>query len=470
MKKFFKKFGVRVCLAILASFGTVVVLSAFLIYQLTFKSQFEGIRERLKVIAQTAALLVDAKNVAEIPLNAQGIKTSAYGVVSDQLKRIKAANAQIKFVYILTKTDTSGMWKFVVDADVDEKVGAKNRSSRPGDFYNAARFPELLKAFDQPSADKKLETDEWGKTLSGYAPIRDALGRPIAVLGVDIMADDVYAVYREVLRRAMIVLGVGLLLALIVGLLITHRVSGPVNQLMTGTRDIAEGNLHHRVYVAGDDEISELANSFNDMAQSLEESRNKLVNYFYDTVSSLVMILEVRDHYTLGHSEAVANYSEKIAQRMGIDAKTMEMFKRVALLHDIGKVGVRDNVLHKPDKLNDEEWEAIKLHPVLGEQILKPILNDPLMLAVIRNHHERQDGKGYPDGWTKEKIPLLVSVVTVADSYDAMTSTRAYRKAMSKEAAIEQLNKGRGTQFLPEVLDVFLQILAEEDKPSHGQA
>ncbi len=149
---------------------------------------------------------------------------------------------------------------------------------------------------------------------------------------------------------------------------------------------------------------------------------------------------------------------------MGVDAKTLDMFQRVALLHDIGKVGVRDSVLLKPDKLDDEEWDAIKIHPVLGEQILKPILNDSTMLMVIRNHHERIDGKGYPDGLKGEQIPLLVAITTVADSFDAMTSTRAYRRALSVEQAVEQLVNNRGTQFHPDVVDVFLQILVEDKK------
>ena len=319
----------------------------------------------------------------------------------------------------------------------------------------------MLKGYNEPSADKKVETDEWGSTLSGYAPIRNALGQPVAVLGVDIDAGDIYAIYHHVLREALVILLAGIILAVILGLLISSRVVGPVNQLIASTRYIAEGNLHHRVQITGDDEISELANSFNSMAQSLEESRRKLLDYFYDTVKSLVLILEFRDQYTLGHSQSVANYAEKIARRMGIDPKTVDMFKKVTLLHDIGKVGVRDSVLLKPDKLTEEEWENIKIHPVLGEQILKPILNDPDMLAIIRNHHERQDGKGYPDGLAHGQIPLLVAIVTVADSYDAMTANRPYRNAMSRSQAIEQLQKGRGSQFHPDVIDVFIEILNE---------
>ncbi len=461
MKALFRRFGVRVTATIALSILAVVLLSDIVIYQFSYIYQFDATRTRLKAIAQTAALMVDADKLMEIPLYREGSKTAAYSMVTDQLKRIKAANPQIKFIYILTKVDQSNQWRFFADADNGVTRG---RWTLPGDMYDAGRFPQLLQGFDTPSADKKIETDEWGKTLSGYAPIRDRIGRPIAVLGVDISAEDIYVIRNKVLVRSIIIFVLGIIMAFLIGSLISRRIVDPINELIAGTRYIAQGNLHHKVYVPGDDEIAELAQAFNQMSGSLNDSRRKLLNYFYETVKSLVMVLEIRDHYTLGHSEAVAGYAIRIAQRMGVDAKTLDMFQRVALLHDIGKVGVRDSVLLKPDKLDDEEWDAIKIHPVLGEQILKPILNDSTMLMVIRNHHERIDGKGYPDGLKGEQIPLLVAITTVADSFDAMTSTRAYRRALSVEQAVEQLVNNRGTQFHPDVVDVFLQILVEDKK------
>ena len=441
----------------------LVLLGDAAIYQFTVKAQFEGLRSYLKSTAQTAAVMINTTYLEQIPLTKEGVNTQAYDIISEQLKKIQTANPQIKYIYILTRTDSGKVWKFVVDIDGRGPNGAIEHGSSPGTPYDVSRFREMLKAFDTPSADKKLESDEWGKTLSGYAPIRDNLGRPVAVLGVDIDAKDIYSMEEQVRERSLVLLLIGIVFAFVLGTLISFRVLEPVNQLRTGIEYITEGHLHHKVHVIGDDEIAQLAKAFNNMAGSLHESRQKLLNYFYDAVKSLVMLLEARDHYTLGHSESVARYSEQIALRMGMDPKMVEYFKRVVLLHDIGKVGVRDNILLKPDKLDQHEWEVIKLHPVLGEQILKPILNDPLMLSVIRNHHERYDGRGYPDGWAKDQIPLLVAIVTVADSYDAMTSTRAYRNAMSKEQAVEQLINNRGSQFHPDVVDVFLSILREED-------
>jgi len=461
MKNIFKRFDFRVITALVATFSCVVIISDLIIFRFNYQAQLEGTRNQLKSIAQTAALLIDVDRLDQIPLNKAGMQTPAYNYIDDQLRKIKAANPQIEYIYILKKVDSSNIWRFVVDADPE---GDEGQHSFPGDSYDAGRFPEMLKGFNEPSADKKIETDEWGSSLSGYAPIRNTIGQPVAVLGVDIAAGDVNAIYHHVMRKALLILLAGMILAFILGFLISNRVVDPVNQLIEGTRYIADGNLHHRVDVKGEDEISELANSFNSMAQSLEESRLKLIDYFYDTVKSMVLILEVRDQFTLGHSQSVADYAEKIARHMGVDPKTIEMFKKVTLLHDIGKVGVRDSVLLKPDKLNETEWEKIKVHPVLGEQILKPILNNPEMLMIIRNHHERQDGKGYPDALSHQQIPLLVAIVTVADSYDAMTADRPYRKAMTKAEAIEQLQKGKGSQFHPDVVDAFLEVLSKENK------
>lgn len=463
MKNPLRLFSVRVTLATIVSMVIIVLLSDSLIYRFTIKSQFEDLRDRLKTIAQTAAMMVNTEYLQQIPLIKEGVRTQAYGIISDQLKKIKAANPKIEYIYILSRGDPSGKaWKFIVDIDAVTSSGVVSGST-PGTPYNASRFKEMLNATNTPSADLKLETDEYGTTLSGYAPIRDSLGKPIAVLGVDMNANDIYMMEAEIRRRSLWILLAGVLFSLLLGTFISRRVIVPINQLKTGIEYISEGHWHHQVHVAGDEEIAQLAKAFNDMASGLHESKQKLLNYFYDTVKSLVMLLEARDHYTLGHSEAVAYYSEKVAQRMGMDPKTIEYFKRVVLLHDIGKVGVRDSILHKPGKLDDQEWEAIKLHPVLGEQILKPVLSDSLMLSIVRNHHERYDGRGYPDGWLRDQIPLLVAIVTVADSYDAMTSERAYRKAMAKEQAVEQLLINRGSQFHPDVVDIFIGILNQEN-------
>lgn len=462
---FFKRFYFRLTLAFIAAMVFVVLLSNLVIYQFTLESQFEGLRGRLKMIAQTAALLVDSEILAKVPLSREGIQFPAYQIIAGELRKIKEANPQIQYIYTMTKTEEDGIWQFVVDPEPAAKEEKSDSpTSFPGDRYNAARFPEMLRAFEIPSVDTKLEVDEWGVTLSGYAPIRNRDGQTVAVLGIDVKADDVYNLRKEVYERTVVILALGLILSLILGVIISAQISRPIEELSRATHQLATGNLTHRIPASSKDEIGELAKSFNFMAKNLEESRQRILGFFYDVVKSLVRVLELRDHYTSGHSEAVSEYAAKIAHRLGISGEKIEKLKKMTLLHDIGKIGVKDSILHKQGSLTPEEWEAIKQHPLLGEEILKPVMGQEEMLAVVKEHHERHDGKGYPRQLSGDDISIFASIVSVADAYHAMTSDRSYRQALSPQEAVEELKKNSGTQFHPKIVEIFLQVLEEEKK------
>jgi putative nucleotidyltransferase with HDIG domain len=365
----------------------------------------------------------------------------------------------------MKKTAQEGVWEFVLDVDLQEgKPYSRKNLSRPGDKYNAARFPQMLKGYFEPTADLKLERDEWGLSLSGYAPIRDSAGNAVAVLGMDIMAADVYAMQQEVHRRATFVLLLSGFICVLIGFVIARMITNPVGRLIEGTRHISGGELGYQIEVKGKDEISELAKSFNLMAQSLQDSRRKLLDYFYQVVRSLVLVLEAKDHYTRGHSERVADYAGKTALKMGLPQDKAEMLKEAAMLHDVGKMGVPEEVLNKKEKLSEQEWEVIRKHPLLGEEILKPVLLNPELLEMVRGHHERYDGTGYPDKLRAGDINIYAAIVSVADAYDAMTSERAYRKAMSRAEAIEELKRNSASQFNPKVVQAFLRVLDEEKK------
>jgi len=188
----------------------------------------------------------------------------------------------------------------------------------------------------------------------------------------------------------------------------------------------------------------------------------KISRNFYQTILSLATALEARDRYTHGHSERVDLYSKIIAQELKesygweIDDEFMNALHIESRLHDIGKIAIPDTVLNKPGKLNEDEYNQIKAHPVTSAHILAPIEDIKESIEIIRHHHERVDGKGYPSGYTKDQIPVRSRIIAVADSYDAMTSDRPYRKAMSIEEAISELEKNRGTQFDEEAVDAFI--------------
>ncbi len=465
MKKFinyfFRSFSAKITLTLILSVLLTGVIDLFLIHKITLDSAINNLRNRLMIIAQTSTLMVDTDLLMQIPLNRDGVNTAQFKTVTDVLKKIKDAVPSIKYIYILTKTGQQRIWRFIIDFDSSASEKKEDDTAYPGDKYDASRFPEMLKGYYYPSADKKLEVDEWGVTLSGYAPIRDKNGESVAMLGVDMMADDVYAIQKTVDRQVFFVLIFGVILSAILGVLISRRITVPVKKLVEGTGHISEGELDFRIEIKGNDEISELANSFNQMTASLFESRKKLVTYFYRTVQSLIRTLEAKDPYTRGHAERVADYAGKIALKMGFSQRKLELLREVTMLHDIGKIGIQEGVLNKKEKLTEQDWEEIRKHPVVGEDILRPIFLDKEMLEIVRCHHERYDGKGYPDKIKGENINILTAIVSVADAYDAMTSSRAYRPALSQETAVQELIKNKGSQFNPQVVDVFVQILQE---------
>ncbi|HXK44857.1 MAG TPA: HD-GYP domain-containing protein, partial [bacterium] len=158
----------------------------------------------------------------------------------------------------------------------------------------------------------------------------------------------------------------------------------------------------------------------------------------------------------------VASISEKIAIKMGLPEKKVKILRETALLHDIGKLGIGEHILQKTEPLTEEEWKIIKTHPVVGEEILRPVFFEKDAMEIVKQHHERFDGKGYPDGLDKNDINLLARILSVADAFDAMTSARAYRKPLSIPEAMKELKANSGTQFDPDIVNTFLKILEEE--------
>jgi putative nucleotidyltransferase with HDIG domain len=176
------------------------------------------------------------------------------------------------------------------------------------------------------------------------------------------------------------------------------------------------------------------------------------------TVQSLVAAIEARDSYTQQHSQRVTQLSVKIAEEMGCSQHEIDTIKFAGILHDIGKISIRDSILLKRGKLTCEEMKMIKTHPLVGEKILQPLGLLPAERAIVRHHHERWDGSGYPDGLTGNEIPLLARIISVADSYDAMTSDRPYREAKNNENALKELMSCSGTQFDEDVVNSFQKL------------
>ncbi len=209
-----------------------------------------------------------------------------------------------------------------------------------------------------------------------------------------------------------------------------------------------------------DEDLSLLTAIANQTAVAIESTKlyDDLNKSYLATMNALAQVIEAKDEYTKGHSERVTNIAVLIAEEMGLDVKQINSLRKAGSLHDIGKVGIPGDILNKPGKLTPLERSIIRSHPVIGERIIKRIdfLSD--ITSVVRHHHERFDGSGYPDALKNGDISILARILGVADAYDAMTSDRPYRKAMGRDKAISELKEYSGSQFDPAVVEAFLRV------------
>lgn len=207
-----------------------------------------------------------------------------------------------------------------------------------------------------------------------------------------------------------------------------------------------------------------LATLSHQVAIAVENARlfGELKTQFHETVTAMATAIEAKDRYTGGHTKRVALFSVLIAKHMGLDSAAIEEVRLAAVLHDIGKIGVEDRVLKKDAPLDQEEWEHMKQHPEMGYRILAHVQSLKAITDGMRFHHERPDGRGYPLGLKGEEIPLVARIISVADTFDAMTSTRPYRKGMSYEVAFDEITKHSGTQFCEKVVEGFVKAFKLE--------
>ena len=194
--------------------------------------------------------------------------------------------------------------------------------------------------------------------------------------------------------------------------------------------------------------------------EKLEDSKDQLEQAYLDMVQTLRYTVEAKDSYTRGHSDRVSEYSVLIGEKLGLSAEQIKTLRIGGLFHDIGKIGIPDSILLKPAKLTDEEYSQIKNHPSIGAHILGSAAIFQDIIPIVKHHHERYDGNGYPSKLKGEDIPYLARIAAVADTFDAMTSRRSYRGPIDVEHVKEEIKRCEGTQFDPQIAEVFLEILS----------
>jgi HD-GYP domain-containing protein (c-di-GMP phosphodiesterase class II) len=279
-----------------------------------------------------------------------------------------------------------------------------------------------------------------------------------------------YAPVRVMQHRTLGLSALAALTALVIGSILGRRLIIPLQNLASTSSEIAKGNLAVRATVRGQDEIARLGSNFNDMAGNIEALVRRLKQalrqnqeLFLETIKTLAAAIDAKDPYTRGHSDRVSSFSMAISRHLGLTQEEVFQVHIAAILHDVGKLGIREGILNKPGGLSDEEFEIMRQHPSIGAQIMSPIRMLKGIIPGIRNHHETWDGKGYPDQLEGEEIPMVARIIGVADTFDAMTTTRPYQQAMTLEYVLAKMRSMSGTRFDPVVVDAFIAAVESGD-------
>jgi HD-GYP domain-containing protein (c-di-GMP phosphodiesterase class II) len=349
----------------------------------------------------------------------------------------------------------------------------------------AVAHPEASVAFsEQPMTDLKVVRD-WQESgtqvqsaLEPFTLVRDE--RNVVMLGSYATAEldknsrlGVIAIQDETAALASVsdmrqqtiwISMVAGLLSLLTGFFFAKKLTQPVQELAVGAHRIASGDFSQRIDVRSRTELGDLGNSFNVMTDQLEtyikdlqHSADENRELFLGTVKGLAAAIDGKDPYTRGHSERVSRMAVAIAQRLGLPDDECEKIRISALLHDVGKISIDDNILKKPAALTDDEYEIMKQHPQKGFKIMSQIRAMKEFLPGMYMHHEMVNGQGYPQGLKGDEIPLMAKIVAVADTFDAMTTDRPYQLAMKFEDAITRIQSFVGTRYDPAVVCAFVE-------------
>lgn len=346
------------------------------------------------------------------------------------------------------------------------------------DRQGEALFPAAVRGADRrdvslvrdfvkfPARLTRSEKTKTGNVLASIAPVVE----PDWGVLVERDRDLAFASVTQMIRDTLLWSAAALAGALLLGVLFARRLSDPISRLAESTRAISEGQYGATVQVGGTAEIAALSESFNRMSGSIQVAFEQVQRaarenreLFLASIKALAEAIDAKDPYTRGHSERVATYAAATAREMGLPAEDVERIRLSALLHDVGKIGVDDRIIRKPTALTEEEFEAMKTHPIKGAAIMSAIPQLADVIPGMKYHHEKWSGGGYPEGISGERIPMQARIVTVADTFDAMTTTRPYQKAMEIEYVLDRIRQFAGIRFDPVVVEAFLRAYEKGD-------
>ena len=377
--------------------------------------------ERLQMAYGVVKMAADTINADMVDTYfAQGDQTPGYETMKQSFSSICNNTPAVEYLYAL-KIQPDGCL-VVVDVDTEYTPGYHLGDTLAIEEAFEPYMPALL-------AGEEIEpiesNDVTGWVLTVYYPVRDSAGNCVCYVGTDISMTDVRDYVNHFMLRLILISSGFLVLSMAFAAWLT--------------------NNYHKT-----DDLQQLLK---------KQDQDKML--IREIVEAFAKVIDMKDEYTRGHSSRVAKYTSMLTRELGYDEETIERYYNIALLHDIGKVGVPKEVLNKPGKLNDEEYNLIKSHSSMGYHVLKDISVMPELAIGAQSHHERPDGKGYPNGLKGDEIPRVAQIIAVADTFDAMYSDRPYRKRMNFEKAVSIIQEISGTQLTSDVVDAFLRLVEQ---------
>ncbi len=438
---FLRSLNAKAALVILCLIGSTIIFS----FWITITIMNQQVRE--SIVRRAEALSRSIASAAGYHLILKDILA-----LDNMVYKVKMANPDINSIAIISPDQ-----EVVVHSD-PEKVGTRlneDVSVAPDKLSNPLLNQETNNQTNNQVADRFLVVEN---------PIT-FLEKDLGRVQLEIGWSGLQRAQTEAKRRVIPLFALVMFLGLASSLVFSRKLTKPVRELARGVEEMKHQGKVQPLRVYSRDELGQLTRSFNEMTALLSAQQEKLSAYtkeleeaYLATVRVLAAAVEARDEYTLGHSTRVAQLATSLAKEAGLSKEEIESIEVACLFHDVGKIKIPDAILHKRGRLDAEEIREMKRHPEYGAEILSKAPCLYKYIPAVRHHHEWYNGNGYPDRLSGDNIPLAAAIISLADSFDAMTSDRPYRRALSPQEALEAIVQNSGRQFHPEFVRLFLKM------------
>ncbi|SEQ27691.1 HAMP domain-containing protein [Lachnospiraceae bacterium RM5] len=434
----------------------VVILSFIIISNAVAKKAtkiyFDDLNEKMVAISSLVAQNIDTDIIDDIN-NLDDINNGNYAKLKKNFDEAVNANAGSieNITFELSLYNPDGLHYLAVDYPGTEELFLNTYFLKNPETMYESRIGET----NTYSFTSFSQADYY---IDAITVIYDEDEVPVALLDVYGYQTQINEAESKIKESIIKIAGISCGIITLILTLIAIYITGSLSKTSHVVEKISKGDLSARVKRIHKDEVGIVGEGINDMAAKLEIAFKNKEEFSKQVIETLVGTVDAKDKYTNGHSLRVAKYSREIAKRLGKSKSEQRDIYYAGLLHDIGKIGVPDEIINKTSRLTDDEYDVIKKHPGIGYDLLKNLSQLENIGVGAYGHHERYDGKGYPRGLKGEENPEIARIISVADAYDAMTSNRSYRKAMERDEVRAEIKKGKGTQFDPEFAEIMLEV------------